>query len=196
MRALWGTSTTSPPTLVGFNVAVTSCARTSRWEAGLGILDSMCWALLEVPAVAFGAAVAAVATQREHWTLVLEMLGSTVLSKRTPASIPLHAFAAALDVATWNRALGLLSAMNSQDLQLDLTTCNSALQALSSRWLRALGFMSEMTGSGHLQVPPDMLSWVCISDACEKAGRYLWLSWLSACLSAVAALAFKRVRLD
>ena len=38
-----------------------------------------------------------------------------------------HAFAAALDVASWDRALGLLAAARGGGLQPDLTTNNSAL---------------------------------------------------------------------
>ena len=115
--------------------------------------------------VAFSAAVAA-CQKYEHWAQALQLLRSG--RPGVGMETPLHALAAGLDVASWNKALEVFEAVKCHGLRLDLTTCNSALDALSRHWLQALSLASDMMSHSLL---PDMLSWICVVQACSRALR-------------------------
>ncbi|CAJ1378606.1 unnamed protein product [Effrenium voratum] len=177
-----------------YNVAISACGKSERWQEAVWLLQALPHAALEADVVTYNAAIAACGRGRQwaraiallelaqlkaeadaigygaaiaacEWTLALALLAQMARRHVECSVIAQNSgISVCAQAAQWQRALLLLFGMHEQCLQSTVVSFNAAMAACAREWWQAMCVLQALPLRGLL---PDVISYNAGINACE-----------------------------
>ena len=150
-----------------YNVAMSTCARSSLWDEAFGLLQQMMVTRVDPDIITFNAAMSA-CDKGGQCAHALKLFQAIPNSKLQPDLISFNtAMSISQRLGQWNAALSIFQDIQLAQLLPDVVSFNSAISACKTEWHLALGLFAQMRQSA---TEPNIISFTAAMTSCEEGG--------------------------